>query len=73
MSVDFQELTAIVEVERVQDDISIPGKQEVPLIQLYPTISQEDPHLNVDHTANFIDQLRYCQNKFHGTFMLFIV
>ncbi|XP_034231190.1 protein nessun dorma [Thrips palmi] len=62
LSVDFQELTAFVEVEKVQDNISIPGKQEVPLIQLYPTKSQEDPFLNVEYTANFIDQLRFFFN-----------
>lgn len=55
---DFQELTAFVEVEKVQDNICIPGKQEVPLVQLYPTKIQEDPILNMDYTANFIDQLR---------------
>lgn len=48
----------MVEIERVQDDISIPAKQEVPLTQLYPTKKQENSALNVDYTANFIDQLR---------------
>lgn len=62
LSVDFRELTAIVEVEKVQDNISIPGKQEVPLIQLYPTKIQDDPFLNIDLTANFIDQLRFFYN-----------
>lgn len=64
LSVDFQELTAFVEVEKVQDNITIPMKQEVPLIQLYPTKSQEEPYLNIDYTANFIDQLRYWKEVF---------
>lgn len=62
IEVDFHELTALVEVERVQDDISIPAKQDVPLVQLYPTKIQEETELNIDRTANLIDQLRFFYN-----------
>lgn len=72
---DFHELSAFVEVESVQDNICIPLHQDVPLIQLYPTKTQEDPILNMDFTANFIDQLRYCNTTslLHYSFLKFHV
>lgn len=63
VNVNFEELTAFVEVEKVQDDITIPVRQEVPLVELYPTKHQDDPHLNVEYTANFIDRFRFFYNQ----------
>ncbi|KAK3910665.1 Protein nessun dorma [Frankliniella fusca] len=62
VNVNFEELTAFVEVEKVQEDISIPLRQEVPLLELYPTKHQDELHLNVEYTANFIDRFRFFYN-----------
>lgn len=40
------------------DDIHIADNHEVPLEDLWPTIDQENAALNVDQTADCIDQLR---------------
>lgn len=46
-------------VTRVQDDdVHIPENHEVPLEDLWPTIEQENPELNIERTADCIDQLR---------------
>lgn len=55
----FKELKAEFTVTRVQDDdIHIFEKHEVPLEDLWPTIDQENAELNVERTADCIDQLR---------------
>lgn len=58
--VDFQELTATFLIEAVQDeDVELPERYEVPLIELWPTVTQENNALNVEMTAEAIDIYRY--------------
>ncbi|KAJ4429667.1 hypothetical protein ANN_21868 [Periplaneta americana] len=57
----FQELTAVVDIVAVQDDISLPEEHEVSLISLYPT-KQQEYDLNITNTAECLDQLRFFYN-----------
>lgn len=59
-NIDPQTLSAFVKILAVQDDISLPEKHSVPLIQLWPT-KEQDPTiaLNLQMTANVIDILRF--------------
>lgn len=61
-NVDFSELSALVKIVAVQDEISLPEKYDVPLIELYPTHEQENEVLDMIGTANCIDQLRFFFN-----------
>lgn len=55
----FKELKAEFMVTRVQDDdVHIPENHEVPLEDLWPTIEQENSELNIERTADCVDQLR---------------
>lgn len=55
----FKELRADFMITGVQDDsVHLPESFEVPLEDLWPTIDQENPELNVEKTADCIDQLR---------------
>lgn len=58
--VDFDELTATAKVIAVQDDISLPEIVTVPIIQVWPTKTQ-DPTvvLNLKTTANALDMVRF--------------
>jgi hypothetical protein len=56
--VTFQELQAVVDIVAVQDDISLAERHKVPLTSLYPTKKQENKMLDIDGTANCLDQLR---------------
>ncbi|KDR10984.1 protein nessun dorma isoform X2 [Zootermopsis nevadensis] len=58
----FQELEAVVDIVAVQDDISLPEQHEVPLTSLYPTKQQENEVLDINCTANCLDQLRFFYN-----------
>lgn len=59
-SVIFNDLKAIFCVQAVQDDdVHLPEKQEVNLIDLFPTKVQENKELNVERTAEVIDSLRF--------------
>ncbi|XP_069686672.1 protein nessun dorma isoform X3 [Periplaneta americana] len=60
-NVIFQELTAVVDIVAVQDDISLPEEHEVSLISLYPT-KQQEYDLNITDTAECLDQLRFFYN-----------
>ncbi|XP_058453753.1 protein nessun dorma isoform X2 [Malaya genurostris] len=56
----FDDLKAIFLIEAVQDDdVHLPDKQIVSLEELWPLKEQENNALNVDRTANCIDQLRF--------------
>ncbi|XP_043466203.1 protein nessun dorma-like [Leptopilina heterotoma] len=60
--VDFLELQALVKIVAVQEEIHLPEKYDVPLIELYPTQHQDDIALDMIATANCIDQLRFFYN-----------
>lgn len=56
----FPECKAQFSVIAVQDDdIHIPEIHEVLLEDLWPTIDQENPELNIERTAECLDELRY--------------
>ncbi|KAF5269822.1 hypothetical protein FQR65_LT05868 [Abscondita terminalis] len=59
-SICFRELTAIVSILKVQEEVEVAKKHCVPLIQLYPTEKQDESiGLNLLQTANAIDMLRF--------------
>ncbi|XP_076291028.1 protein nessun dorma-like [Lasioglossum baleicum] len=61
--VDFTELSALVKIIAVQDEIHLPDKYDVPLVELYPTHKQENTNvLDMVGTVNCIDQLRFFYN-----------
>nr|XP_018911118.1 PREDICTED: protein nessun dorma isoform X1 [Bemisia tabaci] len=61
--VNFKELTAQVRVNRVMHEVSLPEViSDVPLLNLYPTSEQENSALNVEFTAECIDQYRLFYN-----------
>ncbi|EDW75462.1 uncharacterized protein Dwil_GK23804 [Drosophila willistoni] len=56
----FEELKAVFVVTAVQDnDVHLPERNEVHLIELWPTLKQENSALNVDTTAECVDRLRF--------------
>lgn len=60
MSVNFEDLSANVDVLRVQHEaVSLPESiVSVPLIELWPTIKQREQCVNAASTAEFIDLMR---------------
>lgn len=59
-SVNYADLTALVRILAVQDEIHLPEKHYVPLIQLWPTKEQDRSiALNINATANCLDMLRF--------------
>lgn len=60
--VSFTELTSLVKIVAVQDDIHLPEEYDVPLIELYATQVQENDALDMVGTANCIDELRFFYN-----------
>lgn len=62
ISVDCSALSALVKITYVQDDIHLPEKHNVKLIELYPTIKQKNPSLDILGTANCIERLRFFYN-----------
>lgn len=60
--VDPSELSALVKIIAVQDEISLPEEHDVPLVELYPTLNQENSALDMIGTSNCIDQLRFFFN-----------
>ncbi|XP_069357201.1 protein nessun dorma [Maniola hyperantus] len=60
-SVDFEELTADVDVLSVQhESVSLPERvADVPLIELWPTMKQREEFVNAEGTAQFIDLMRF--------------
>ncbi|XP_043594178.1 protein nessun dorma [Bombus pyrosoma] len=57
--VDFCDLSALVKITAVQDEIQLPEKYDVALIELYPTHNQENTALDMVGTASCLDQLRF--------------
>lgn len=59
-SVDFEALSACVDVLSVQHEtVSLPEMvEDVPLIELWPTVKQREKCINAATTAEFIDLLR---------------
>ncbi|XP_072934276.1 protein nessun dorma [Epargyreus clarus] len=64
-SVDFEELSASVDVLSVQHEaVSLPEKViDVPLIELWPTMKQRELCVNAATTAEFIDLMRFFYNN----------
>ncbi|XP_011685098.1 PREDICTED: SHC SH2 domain-binding protein 1 [Wasmannia auropunctata] len=62
LGMDFPVLNALVKITAVQDDIHLPEKHEVSLIELYPTIDQTNPSLDIVGTAHCVDRLRFFYN-----------
>ncbi|KAL5281630.1 SHCBP1 family protein [Megaselia abdita] len=59
-NVIFNDLKATFFVQAVQDDnVHMPEKQEVNLIDLYPTKDQENKEINTERTAEVLDSLRF--------------
>lgn len=60
VSVDFDELTAEVDVLSVQhESVCLPERVvDVPLIELWPTEKQREKSVNAEGTAEFIDLMR---------------
>lgn len=57
--VHFRELKATFNVTNVQDDdIHLPGRQEVEIIDLLPTTFQENAAINIEATASCVDIIR---------------
>lgn len=55
----FQDLMADFSINMVQDDdVHLPEIHEVPLEDLWPTLDQENAELNIERTADCIDELR---------------
>ncbi|XP_060517940.1 protein nessun dorma [Cylas formicarius] len=60
LDIDFSRLLALVRVLAVQDDICLPEKHHVPLVELWPTKEQDKTiALNLSSTANVLDMLRF--------------
>lgn len=58
-NVYFQDLMADFSISMVQDDdVHLPEFHEVPLEDLWPTLDQENTELNIERTADCIDELR---------------
>lgn len=58
-NVYFQDLMADFSISMVQDDdVHLPTIHEVPLEDLWPTLDQENGELNIERTADCIDELR---------------
>ncbi|XP_053617433.1 protein nessun dorma [Plodia interpunctella] len=64
-SVDFEALSACVEVLSVQHEtVSLPETvEDIPLIELWPTMKQKEQCINAATTAEFIDLLRFYYNE----------
>ncbi|XP_012529742.1 protein nessun dorma [Monomorium pharaonis] len=62
LGMDYPVLNALVKITAVQDDIHLPEKHEVPLIELYPTIDQTNHSLDIVGTAHCVDRLRFFYN-----------
>nr|XP_012151125.1 PREDICTED: SHC SH2 domain-binding protein 1 homolog B [Megachile rotundata]XP_012151126.1 PREDICTED: SHC SH2 domain-binding protein 1 homolog B [Megachile rotundata] len=60
--VNFNALSALVKITAVQDEIHLPEKYDVPLVELYPTLKQENIALDMVGTSSCIDQLRFFYN-----------
>lgn len=60
LKVNFKNVNALVRILAVQDDISIPEKNIVPLMQLWPTKDQDKKiGINILATANALDMYRF--------------
>lgn len=64
-NVYFQDLMADFSISMVQDDdVHLPEIHEVPLEDLWPTLDQENTELNIERTADCIDELRLVFSPF---------
>ncbi|KAL7304581.1 protein nessun dorma [Trichogramma pretiosum] len=59
---ELSNLTAVVDIVAVQDDIHLPETCDVPLKELYPTKEQGNIVLDIERTAECLDQLRFFYN-----------
>lgn len=56
----FKELKAQFDITAVQDEnVHLPTRHEVSLEDLWPTHAQENPAINVERTADCLDQIRF--------------
>lgn len=61
--VDFVNHLGFIRIVAVQDDIDVPERHSVPLIQLWPT--KQDKAVNLESTANSLDALRFFYNHLY--------
>lgn len=58
--VSFRDLSCTYSIRAVQDEsVHLPERLEVALEDLWPTIIQENPDLNIERTADIVDRLRF--------------
>ncbi|CAG2066165.1 unnamed protein product [Timema podura] len=57
-NVDFINFTGEVHIVAIQDNIDLPETHIVPLLHLFPTVQQDSNMINVENTANCLDQFR---------------
>nr|CAD7260351.1 unnamed protein product [Timema shepardi] len=57
-NVDFINFTGVVHIVAVQDSIDLPETHVVPLLHLFPTVQQDSDTINIENTANCLDQFR---------------
>ncbi|XP_072758360.1 protein nessun dorma [Anoplolepis gracilipes] len=63
LGMDFPKLNAVVKIKAVLDEnIHLPEKHEIPLIELYPTLNQKDNTLDIEGTAHCVDRVRFFYN-----------
>ncbi|XP_012233271.1 protein nessun dorma [Linepithema humile] len=62
LKMKYHTLHAEVKIKAVTENINLPEKYEVPLIELYPTINQKDHTLDIEGTAHCVDRLRFFYN-----------
>nr|CAD7442495.1 unnamed protein product [Timema bartmani] len=58
-NVDFINFTGEVHIVAIQDNIDLPETHIVPLLHLFPTVQQDSNMINVENTANCLDQFRF--------------
>nr|CAD7574936.1 unnamed protein product [Timema californicum] len=58
-NVDFINFTGVVHIVAVQDSIDLPETHVVPLLHLFPTVQQDSDTINIENTADCLDQFRF--------------
>nr|CAD7459182.1 unnamed protein product [Timema tahoe] len=62
-NVDFINFTGEVHIVAIQDNIDLLETHIVPLLHLFPTVQQDSNMINVENTANCLDQFRIIDIK----------
>nr|CAD7405872.1 unnamed protein product [Timema cristinae] len=58
-NVDFINFTGVVHIVAIQDNIDLPETHVVPLLHLFPTVQQDSNTINIENTADCLDQFRF--------------